>query len=551
VRRDLGVDNHRTSSVPGRFEAYLPFLLTVQRRQEWERAQATARPPREGFRGAAGGGKRGWAAPRDPNAFYATRGFRAMALLPDGGLRCASLTIDAQVLHALHRRCCVGNVLSAGVEARIVADRAAVQARNRRMLADAKPAGAAAIKTARAWAAGALAADEAVATEALWSHYFALGALEHPGGEWRVARILETNGVGCSVRFARPLRDGEAQKTVDRDEGLFRFRAIPNLEVKRVVAVDPGRRDLFTALHVELAADNATVSTVDAGPIRDHCRVPKRDAGGPSGPVGAGLPRDRRRVAVSCSQGEYRELAGFSAAERRQRRSMRDHPTIAAFQAALPSLRTSDPAQSGAHLTALASVGGREAMALYGGVRARERQFERTRQAQQTLDRLCGRLIATAGPAPRGRPTSGVPYQRDGFREDVVIAWGDGSFGHASPGHGAGPNKALKRNLARYCAVLDTNEFRSSKLCSDCYAPLASKGAARLELNWSVRRCENADCCTRWWHRDVNAARNIGRAFFCAQRGIPLPTAFIRAGTPSEPATATGTPSADEPVSTA
>jgi transposase len=74
-----------------------------------------------------------------------------------------------------------------------------------------------------------------------------------------------------------------------------------------------------------------------------------------------------------------------------------------------------------------------------------------------------------------------------------------------------GPTKALKRNLSRYCAVVDTGEFRSSKLCSKCFVPLSDRSADGKVLGWGVRRCLNTECSTPWWHRDVNAARNIGR----------------------------------------
>jgi hypothetical protein len=77
--------------------------------------------------------------------------------------------------------------------------------------------------------------------------------------------------------------------------------------------------------------------------------------------------------------------------------------------------------------------------------------------------------------------------------------------------------------------VIDTSEFRSSKLCSKCFGLLSDRAASGAVLNWGVRRCNNTECSTLWWHCDVNAARNIGRAFFCAQRdGRSLPQAFLR-----------------------
>jgi hypothetical protein len=109
-----------------------------------------------------------------------------------------------------------------------------------------------------------------------------------------------------------------------------------------------------------------------------------------------------------------------------------------------------------------------------------------------------------------------------------VVAFGAAGFNHASKGYGAGPTKALKRNLSRYCTVVNTDEFRSSKLCSDCCAPLTEQSADGAVLGWGVRRCVNTECSTSWWHRDVNAARNIGRTFLLGQTGHDLPAAFRR-----------------------
>ena len=215
-----------------------------------------------------------------------------------------------------------------------------------------------------------------------------------------------------------------------------------------------------------------------------------------------------------CSNREYQELTGRAKAARRHKRDLARLPHVRAFQDKLPSLRTADLAQAVAHVEAFAA-GHVEATRLYCSRRQREERFEVRRRTQKTLDALCRRAAGKEGKTDV-RP--------------VVVAFGDAGFSHASRGHASGPTKGFKRQLARHChAVIDTSEFRSSARCSACGSALSDRhGGARLR--WGVRRCDNNECSSSWWNRDVNAARNIGRAFLLSQLGVPLPAAFRRGG---------------------
>ncbi|KAF1790420.1 hypothetical protein GQ600_18348 [Phytophthora cactorum] len=106
-------------------------------------------------------------------------------------------------------------------------------------------------------------------------------------------------------------------------------------------------------------------------------------------------------------------------------------------------------------------------------------------------------------------------------------------------GHAPSPVKGLKEALRKRAMVVSMDEFRTSKLCSQCYQSLSSvqyptpvfpKGVQKpkrrkmkgkvLPRDWSraeikskhchvVLRCENEDCEARYWDRDVNAAFNM------------------------------------------
>ncbi len=218
-------------------------------------------------------------------------------------------------------------------------------------------------------------------------------------------------------------------------------------------------------------------------------------------------------------------------------------------------MRTSSVEQAEAHVRAVAAHHVR-AFGVCGSVAARRRGFETHIRKQRLADELCARILSCAGPDVR--PKRG----RARFRTDVVVAFGDAGFSHASAGQAAGPNKWLKRHLARFCAVVDTDEFRTSKLCSRCHGELSGKappgfwsdspsrrrrkgreglffggepefgtdGGGVPALDWGLRRCGNSECDSHWWNRDVNAARNIGlvRVFFSKQLGCGVPDGFRR-----------------------
>ncbi|KAF1786418.1 hypothetical protein PC116_g24726 [Phytophthora cactorum] len=121
----------------------------------------------------------------------------------------------------------------------------------------------------------------------------------------------------------------------------------------------------------------------------------------------------------------------------------------------------------------------------------------------------------------------------------TCVAYGDWSRRDGIKGHAPSPVKGLKEALRKRAMVVSMDEFRTSKLCSQCHQSLSSvqyptpvfpKGVQKpkrrkmkgkiLPRDWSraeikskhchvVLRCENEDCEARYWDRDVNAAINM------------------------------------------
>lgn len=87
--------------------------------------------------------------------------------------------------------------------------------------------------------------------------------------------------------------------------------------------------------------------------------------------------------------------------------------------------------------------------------------------------------------------------------------------GHVRPGH-----TQLLKALRVHADVILTDEFRTSKLCSNCHAILRT---SRLPHRYQF--CPE---CGSMWNRDVNAGNNIIYVALCALRNEPLHRNFIR-----------------------
>ncbi|KAK1945312.1 hypothetical protein P3T76_003845 [Phytophthora citrophthora] len=117
---------------------------------------------------------------------------------------------------------------------------------------------------------------------------------------------------------------------------------------------------------------------------------------------------------------------------------------------------------------------------------------------------------------------------------DVCVAYGDWSWCSGIKGHATSPVKGLKEALRKRATVVSMDEFRTSKLCSQCHQSLSPvryavdtklpkrrkrKGVVlvrnRAEVQFEekvyhgVLRCDEGCCSDLYWDRDVNAAINM------------------------------------------
>ena len=98
-------------------------------------------------------------------------------------------------------------------------------------------------------------------------------------------------------------------------------------------------------------------------------------------------------------------------------------------------------------------------------------------------------------------------------KNDVVVAWGDGSFGPTSKGHASAPNKGLMKSLSRFMPIVIVDEYGTTKNSCCCFAETTDMKTSSYKE--TGRRATVLQCkeCKTVLSRDVSAAVNIIEAF--------------------------------------
>jgi len=205
-------------------------------------------------------------------------------------------------------------------------------------------------------------------------------------------------------------------------------------DATHVVGLDPGRRDLFTATEKCINSEY--------GYTTEH-----------------------------LSNREYYAEAGFKRRQAKLKTWLKKVPELETIQLNMPSSKVTTVSALQLHLSHLL-LHLEKLLGFYGARRHRRQSFGVYRKKIKTLDKFCRRLS-------RGDPAT-------------VVAFGDGMFSSSSRGHAAAPVKGLRSRLRQHCRVVDVDEFRTSKLCSDCHSEVEEwHGLQRVH---SVRICTNQSC---------------------------------------------------------
>ena len=184
-----------------------------------------------------------------------------------------------------------------------------------------------------------------------------------------------------------------------------------------------------------------------------------------------------RRQAIRCSSAQYYEDAKYRLSNRKRERWKARNPHIHAIENGLPSAKTVDTVALEWHMR----YGTQHRATLrvfYGQQRFKNLKFLRYCASKRKMHKLYLRL-ASAG-------------------QRTLVGFGDWGLKSAEgvvKGCAAGPSGRLKRELRRYCKVVDVDEYRTSRTCNSCKlrelrnlrAPQWSKELSRVTgIRWSI-----------------------------------------------------------------
>ena len=113
-------------------------------------------------------------------------------------------------------------------------------------------------------------------------------------------------------------------------------------------------------------------------------------------------------------------------------------------------------------------------------------------------------------------------------KKNVVVAWGNGSFGPTSRGHASAPNKALRKSLAPFVRIVLVDEYNTSKKACCCKGNVVPLKSGSYKKRATVVQCSECSCILS---RDMNAAVNIINVFTYQTHHHTTNTPLIYEGT--------------------
>jgi hypothetical protein len=354
---------------------------------------------------------------------------------------------------------------------------------------------------------------------ALWDFYFKINRLttrthqeKDLDGRKDFAGIMLTDGLSTSLVFSRPKTAHEEEEEVattneevatteqtttepkkkkakkkskkqqkEDEEKAQKARKLERAHKllrasTRVVAVDPGRNPIFTAV----VHNQAALRTLQ------HSK-----------------PTNTKHEVIKWSRGRFYQEAGYTHRTRVTKLWMDKDPAIKAFNAEVKSAKTSSLElfkEHASHVLAhLVTV-----MGFYSAQRFKRLRWKTYIRRQKAYEKLVKDL--TAGGDPK----------------KTLIVWGDARFPSNGRGSPSVPTSTLRRKVGARVRTLDQDEYRTSKLSCCCHTEMGShKDPQTGKSSWKLRICKNNECHRRVWDRNVSAAINILYLFLEFARGEP------------------------------
>jgi hypothetical protein len=309
-----------------------------------------------------------------------------------------------------------------------------------------------------------------------WTRMFHLNKVT--SANRRFAYSLETNGMGVSVHLLKPKVDAEVNEygfTYTNPSVYVPLEIGPAdiVDAPRVVALDPGRRELYVG--VSRAHTHGNDQIWEEG--------------------------DEEEDVIRCSNARWQEISGSRYASKKGTTWLKGNANINVLVRNMPTPRCCSTEAYSLHL-ALFLANRDQLLGFYREMKWRRLRWKTRIKRQKAYDTLCSEI--------------------SNGDSNAVIIYGNGSFSSSSRGHASAPKKGLFIELRRrYRNTRLVSEYLTSQVCSNC------EGQLDVTRHWGLKKCNTI--CLTLWNRDVNAARNIRHKFlYRNNNNAEYPEAFRR-----------------------
>lgn len=194
-----------------------------------------------------------------------------------------------------------------------------------------------------------------------------------------------------------------------------------------LVALDPGRRSIFTAVVHDPHGDS-----------QQHLQDPQPD------------PLDKY-FSLSWSNKRWHDVSGSNESKAKSKHWLQEAPAVQAALLSTPSPKTSTIQAFGQHIQHRLQHAN-AVLSHFLTPCHRKLRRKRKMRYQKALQEVCSTIS-------------------QGNR-NTIVGYGDARFHSSSRGLAPTPTTALRRHLGTICRVCDVDEFRTSMLCCACHRPM-------------------------------------------------------------------------------
>lgn len=230
-----------------------------------------------------------------------------------------------------------------------------------------------------------------------------------------------------SARPAKRKRVAQSNVSAEADQAWIRGITADSLKQARMkgdrmVGLDPGRRDIFTAVIHQEGAEQHLQS---AHPTKSD-----------------------KYCSLSWSNKRWHEVSGSKEHSAKSTYWLQANPVLHNALLQTPTAKVASERAFCAHIAHRMQHAAAVAQHFSQPCHRKLRRKRKIRQ-QAALQQACNTI------SERKRTT--------------VVAYGDAKFASSSKGLAPTPTSSLRRQLARTCKVCDVDEFRTSQLCCACH----------------------------------------------------------------------------------